>query len=508
MKKILLTIISLIVLLWIWFGAGKPQISDYCKITSCTKYQKAESSLQEFFQKAENRFFPNDKSFFQDTLVKIQTLREDYKSSYYNFVFDYLEYWLKQTLNKFLAFSESSSWETNQEDNEQTTQNEDTNEQDETINENNDSQEESNDEDNQEWDNLKDLVNLQSFSFKPAYDDAYIQEITFINIWDWVSATNQADLSIDKLFLFDQNWELLWETKLVNWYAYFSFKDYPFLEKKQEVKLYVKYRPAQINNINNTNKIINLIILGSWQTAWWYQTKIISKSNWEIVTWVDTTKDISSNDFNNYVRKSYPTLSKLDQVNDFLNTSNNIYWFNVNWWDNWITLKEIRLDISIYDYKSSWTWLKLLSDSFELYIWNSRLSQNNVDFYNKEWRCSDLIWTQINSTQDMDAQDWAKNYCLKIIFKWNYNNGYTISSEKDFKLYAEMENVSSNDAITTRLNDVSDNKGMFDYAWVNSLANSLIWSDNAWITLDLNTENWFSDALLPSLPLESWNLKR
>ena len=93
----------------------------------------------------------------------------------------------------------------------------------------------------------------------------------------------------------------------------------------------------------------------------------------------------------------------------------------------------------------------------------------------------------------------------------SYVDGYEITAGSDatFKLRANAENVATDDAVTTRLNEVAnDPTQMGDYATISNGSCSIVWSDEAADNVTLTTDDWFNDKDVNVLPLDSWTISK
>ena len=98
-----------------------------------------------------------------------------------------------------------------------------------------------------------------------------------------------------------------------------------------------------------------------------------------------------------------------------------------------------------------------------------------------------------------------------MVLTGSYTEGYEISagSEVTFKLRANAVNVSTDDAVSVRLNEVAKDPTVVDtYDNIRSGSGSIIWSDEAADNVDLNTQDWFNDKDVEVLPLDSWTISK
>ena len=289
------------------------------------------------------------------------------------------------------------------------------------------------------------------FSIKPLYADAYVNSFLFKNEY-W----NEADYNIKNAYLLSSTGAVLWKTKIVNGILFFSLKKPVNLIKDWNNSFYVLVELNDINSLNQTNKKIKLKLLKKYNT---FETKIITKVNWNPAYWLNNT----FNSHTYFIRKSKPIFKNVYRRWRLIRWNNKIYSFDVSstWWI--VTLKKINLSLNVSPYARIDTWNMIL------YIDNSKY--NNVRLSaNKE--NGNVILT-INFNGKWYDLYWKKRFDIEVFVKRVVDHWYIVSRIKSISNYT--------------------NKVTWNYNW----PFSILYSDNAvkW-SLTENTNDYFTDAKL------------
>lgn len=307
--------------------------------------------------------------------------------------------------------------------------------------------------------------------------------------------------------MYDADDNLVATSDLVSGKVYFSLDKPISIDRKANTRFTLKLKKADMTWLQNTNKKVNLAFLENWQSYQWFTTSIVVQGSGEFAPGILIERNKTIDEIH-YLRDGQYQFDNMAQTNTALVGDDFIYGFDMSAGPgNGISLKEFRVDVSVYDSTKDSTWFYVLWNSFSLYINNNSIQ--DVEFYNKQGTCSvtpgNLITNQNNLAP---AAGQTTSYCLRVVFSDDYAEWYNISanSSVNFKIKAESANIWYNDRITTKMNDISDDNSMYTYYQAVNLLTSLIRSDNAAIVLNLGTSNWFTDADVMGLPLDVWTI--
>ena len=326
-------------------------------------------------------------------------------------------------------------------------------------------------------------VEVARFKFKATDDDAQIQELTLVNYPTATNAVNgtvtpdtQADSVVNTVFVYDVNGNKLGQATLTNGAAYFAFANPVNLPKDQDTVLVVKVKTNAINDVNNTNKLVDFAVLENGQTlgTTTKTTKIISKANGVEIPAANATYTNAQANAQIF-RKTIITLANDAQTSTTLVAgTNDLYLWSVTA-DQAGAAKIAKFDLDITKQGAT-------ASTYELYINGQKVDATDVTITD-------------NGTD------------VEVAFAGNYANGYEISAGAtvNFKLVATDVAVnSSTDSITVRLNEKGTVIGMFNVAGATPA--SIVWTDEAADNTLSTDAYWFTDKDLPSLPLNGQTL--
>jgi len=366
---------------------------------------------------------------------------------------------------------------------------------------------------------------VAKFKFKAVDDDAEIQELTLVNVtknfnykyatwgtYTGVYGNAGADQVVQKVFLYDENGNELANTSLTNsGVAYFALSNPITLPRDQEVVITVKIQPSAINDTGIDNKYVRFAILSGNVNGTTKRTKIVSKSNGVEVA--PTINDIAVADAQ-FIRATVITLSDIQQNDITLDGGvETLYGFKVAVDEAGAAkIKEFRFDLTVTDSKSNngTTWLTL--DSFEFWADNTNLvNTNDAEITIASTGCANATGGNFTSTSIVSTTAGDHYYCVRVVFTGSYLHGYEIghNSAETFLLKAKVSNLSDNDSVSTRLNEIwTGAEIMTGYSNLESRHVSIIWSDEAADEVLTGTANWFDDDNVEKLPLNSWTLTK
>ena len=364
------------------------------------------------------------------------------------------------------------------------------------------------------------------FKFKAVDDDAQIQELSLVNVattftGDYADSNASssgylytgADSVVQKVYIYDVDGNKLWETSLVDGVAYFALSDYIDLPQDQDVVIVAKVKSNAINDTGTDNKYVRFALLKAGESVGTKKTKIVSTANGNEIqgsSYVDFSDAVADAQ---YVRATIISLADASQTSSSLSAGmNDIYAISVVADSaGSAKIKELRFDVSVTDSTTDSTGFVLDGTSFELYAGNNKFDSSEVVIYNASGSCSDLTGGQITGTANLGVEWATQGYCVRVVFTGNYVDGYELTAWSDattFTLKADAQNVASNDSVTTRLNEVSTDVDMDTYTNTAAKTTSIIWSDEAADNVTTTTANWFTDAYVEKLPLDSWTLQQ
>ncbi len=366
-----------------------------------------------------------------------------------------------------------------------------------------------------------DEITVASYKLRVKYMDCLIKELTLVNIWTGtqtqVSSSNYnsyngADNNVDKVYLYTSSGKKLWQATMLNWLVNFQFSDPVVVPVNEDFYLVVKIKLNKVSGINNTNKFIKFGMLtpgDSINKNWWtYTTNIVTKNTWVQISWVYIWSFDGSVGNLQVVRKSNILVSSLTQTNHALVSNTWIFGFSAtSQWQSSPAIKEFRFNVYVYNSSSSSNNFKILWNSFELNINWSRISSNDVKFYNTLGSCKDLWWDSINWTSDLTYVD-SNNYqyCVKAVFGWNYSNWYSLTPDKtyEFKINANPVNFGNYSSVNAGFDDISTYNVNDTYTNISKQNTSFVWSDNSADYLNTSLSNRFTDWLMNLYNVETW----
>lgn len=368
------------------------------------------------------------------------------------------------------------------------------------------------------WD---DEIAVASYKLRVKYMDCLIKELTLVNIWTGtqteVNSSNYvlydwADNNVSKVYIYTSSGKKLWEANMLNWLVNFQFAEPVLVPINEDFYLVVKVKLNTVSSINTTNRFIKFwmlrpgdSIVQNWTS---YTTNIITKNTWVKISWLYIWSFDGSVWNLQVLRKSTLNISPLTQINHSLVSDAGIFWFNVlSNWDSSPAIKEFRFNVYVYNSPNQTNTFKILWNSFDLNINWTRLSSNDVKFYNTLGSCSDLWWSDITSNWDLSFVDTNNyQYCVRAVFDWNYNKWYTLtpSTNYEFKITADPVAFGEYSSVNASFEDLSNISDIGTYTTISNQKTSFVWSDNSADYLDLTLANWFNDYLLNLYNAGSW----